>query len=119
MIATRIRVLVDLVSVALCGVSVALILANLSSPARPFAVLLATVVGTGWALSGWINLPDDAAYVGTMTIGLGFAVPIALGVLLVEAGYWHPQGEMAVLLGGAGVLNVLLLIRDARRLATR
>jgi hypothetical protein len=116
-VSTRaIRVLVDLVAAFVCGVSVALILANLSSPVRPYAVLIAAVLGTGWAIAGWIKLPDDAAYVATVTLGIGFAVPLGFGVILIESGSWHPVGDMAVLLACAGLLNLLQLVRDTRRL---
>jgi hypothetical protein len=113
--AARLRLLVDIVLTFLCGLAVVLILANLSSPARPFAVLIAAVLGSGWALSGWIRLPNDAAYVGTVALGIGFAVPLGLGVLLVESGSWHPLGDMAALIGTAGLVNLALLVRDARK----
>lgn len=116
MTASHVRVGIDLAATFVCALSVILIMADLTSPARPYAVLIAAVLGTGWALAGWLKLPDEAAYVGTVTLGIGFAVPIGLGVLLIESGYWHPLGDMAALIGAAGFLNFLQLLRDTRRI---
>lgn len=119
MTTARIRLVVDVVATYVCGLSVTLILADLSSPARPYVILVAAVLGTGWALSGWITLPADAAYIGAVTLGIGFATPLGLGVVLAEAGWWHPLGDMAALLGVAGLLNLALFVRDARKVVQK
>jgi hypothetical protein len=113
----RARLLADLAATAVCATAAILILAGLSTPARPFAVLGGLVLGTGWSLAGWIKLPNDAAYVTAVTLAIGVAIPMGAGVILVESSWWHPLGDAAALLCGAGVLNLLQCLKDFRRAA--
>jgi hypothetical protein len=112
--ASRLRLLTDLVATFVCGTAAVLILADLRSPARPYLVLFGLVIGSGWAVAGWIKLPSDAAYIGSVLLGAGLAVPLGVSVLLIEGGWWHPIGDAAVMLCVAGVLNLMQSVRDAR-----
>ena len=113
--ALRIRILADALTTFVCGLSLVLILARLGSPARPVLVLAGLVIGSGWALVGWIDLRDDFSYVAAITLAVGVAAPIAISVVLVESNWWHPVGDSAAILAGAAALNLGQLLRDGRK----
>jgi uncharacterized membrane protein AbrB (regulator of aidB expression) len=108
------RLLTDVIAAVVCTAGAAVILADVTSPLRAGIILIGLVLGTGWSLVGWIPLPRDAAYVGAVLLGVGFAVPIVVSVVMVEAGWWHPIGTVVVLLCAAAVLCAALTVRDLR-----
>lgn len=107
--ARTIRQVVDVLLGALCAVGAALVLADLASPARPAVVLVGLVLGSGWAVVGWIPLPDEVAYSGGLALAAGVAVPIAVSVVLVEGHWWHPVGASGAVLAVAAGLNLALV----------
>ena len=115
--AIRVRLIMDTLTTFVCAVALILVAGDLGSPARPAAVLIGVVIGSGWALAGWIKLPADTAYVATITLAIGCAVPLAIGVLLVESDWWHPIGDVAVILGVAAFVNLVQFVRDTRKVA--
>lgn len=103
-----------LVAAACAVVSLAgavIVLGGVSSPARPAIVLVGLVLGTGWSVVGWIRLPREVAYVASLTLAVGVAVPIILSILLVESGWWHPVGSSGALLATAAGVNAALIAR--------
>lgn len=98
-----------------CALGASLVFANAHSPLRPWVVLVGLVLGSGWAVVGWLDLALEAAFVGALTLGAGVAVPIALSIILVVGGWWHPIGASGALLVAAAAVNLLLGLRSAVR----
>lgn len=108
-----VRLLVSALAAAICAAGAVLVLAGVTSAARPAVVLAGLVLGTGWAITGWLRLPTEPAYIGSVTLGTGVAVPIALAIILVLSKYWHPVGASGALLAVAAVVNAALVLRYA------
>ncbi len=92
--------------VALAMVCVAagvMVLANSSSSVRPPLVLLGMVVGPGWALCGFVRLPDKTL-AWALALALGISINIAIGLLMIADDRWHPVGATIVLLFASAVV---------------
>lgn len=107
----RARALASVLTTLVAGTASALVFDQVASPARPVFVLVGLVLCTGWAVTGWLPLPDEAAYVGAVTFAIGVAIPIVVSVLLVRAHYWHPLGIAGALLVAAAAIDGALAVR--------
>lgn len=107
------RLLVAAVAGAISAAGAAMILANVSTPSRPYVVLIGLVLGSGWAVVGWLDLRPEPAYVGSITLAVGMAIPIAVSILLILSSWWHPVGVSGALLAVAAGVNLLLVVRHA------
>jgi len=108
-----VRLLIAAAAAAVSAAGAALVLAGVTSPARPYVVLVGLVLGSGWAVVGWLNLRPDAAYIGSLTLAVGVSVPIAVSILLVLSSWWHPVGVSGALLGVTAGVNLLLVVRHS------
>jgi hypothetical protein len=77
-------------------------------------VLIAVVLGIGWAAAGWVRT-RDIAYAGTLVLAAGVAIPMLVSLFFVEVHWWHPVGTAGVLLLAAALVNALYLVRRARQ----
>lgn len=110
-----VRLLVAVAATAVCAAGAAIVLAGVHTPARPYVVLVGLVLGTGWAVVGWLTLPQEAAYAGALVLGVGVSVPIAVSILLILSHWWHPVGASGALLAVAAGVNGVLIARSALR----
>jgi hypothetical protein len=110
-----VRLLVAVAAMAVCAAGAVIVLAGVHSPARPYVVLVGLVLGTGWAVVGWLSLPSEAAYAGALVLGVGVSVPIAVSILLVLSHWWHPVGVSGALLAVAAGVNGALIVRTILR----
>lgn len=108
------RLLAGLLLSVGCALAAAMTLADLRSPLRSGLVATMLVVGTGWAVTCWIDL-KEAAYAGTVALATGLSVLFLYALLFVEIGWWHPIGSVGALLVGAAVLNAGGTARDGLR----
>ena len=101
----------DAAALVLCAVGAALVLADVHTPLRPGVVAAALVVGTGWAATNWMDLPETAFAAG-VSLATGLSICFFFALLLVEIGWWHPVGSAGGLLVAGAVGNALALARD-------
>lgn len=111
------RALIDVVALAVCAAGSALALLDVRTPARPYVVLIALVLGIGWATTGWLRV-SEPAYAGTLVLAAGVSIPILVGVFFVEIHWWHPVAVAGVLLAAAAAGNVAALARDLARMGS-
>jgi hypothetical protein len=114
----NVKITVDVVVALLCAAASVVVLVDADSPVRPALVLVALVVGTGWAATCWIDL-DDVAFAATVALGTGLAGLFLYGLFFVEIGWWHPVGSAGVLLAVAAAVCVAAIARDATRETVR
>ncbi len=110
----KVRIAVDATVALLCVAASVVVLADVHSPARPALVLVALVVGTGWAATCWIDL-EDAAFAATVALATGLACLFLYGLFFVEIGWWHPVGSAGVLLAVTAAICAAATTRDATR----
>ena len=67
----------------------------------PFIILTGAVLGTGWALAGWLDT-RDAAYGASIAIAAGIALIILISIVSLEVAWWHPAVTVGVTLAAAG-----------------
>jgi hypothetical protein len=66
------------------------------------------VLGPGWAAAGFLRRAP-AAHVWLLTIGVGVAVTLLVGQIMVTTGFWRPD----LALYGITLLSVPFLLRHA------
>lgn len=89
--------LVDGIAAALCLVASIVVLTGTQGGLAAILVLTAVVLGSGWVLSG--SLPyRSPSFSVTLTLSVGIAVPIVVGMVCVGLGWWHPFGTVAAIL---------------------
>ena len=97
-----------------CGTAALLTLADIHTPVRSGLTVVALILGTGWAATCWIELPE-VAFATTITIAAGISILCFYALLFVEIGWWHPVGSVGALLIGAAVVNAAALTWDLYR----
>lgn len=107
-----IKMAVSLVMAALCALGAALVLSGSHSPLRPYVVVVALVLGTGWAATAWFDIAD-AAFAMTITLAVGLSVLFFFGLFFLEIHWWHPVGSIGLLLAVAAVPSLLAGAREA------
>jgi hypothetical protein len=68
--ARGIRLAVDVVTAAACLAGCVIVFNDVHTPMRPVLVLAALVLGSGWAICGWMDL-HEFAYAGAITVAAG------------------------------------------------
>jgi hypothetical protein len=66
------------------------------------------VLGPGWAAAGFLRRAP-AAHVWLLTVGVGMAVTLLVGQIMVSSGFWRPE----LALYAITVLSVPFLLRHA------
>ncbi len=89
-------------------------LADWHNAARPYVVLVALLVGTGWAIVGWIDVACEFSYLASVTLATGLGVAILLSICLVVLRWWHPAVSVGALLCVSTASNVCLAGRSVR-----
>jgi hypothetical protein len=108
------RLLADVLATLGCAVGAAMTLGDLHSPVRSGLIATMLVAGTGWAVTGWIDV-TETAYAATLALAAGLSVLFFYAVLFVEIGWWHPVGSVGALLAAAAALNAGAVVRDTLR----
>ena len=104
----------DAIALVLCAVGATLVLADVRTPIRPGLVAAALVVGTGWAATNWMDLPEAAFAVG-VSLATGLSICFFVALLFVEIGWWHPIGSTGALLIATAAVNALAIVWDLLR----
>jgi hypothetical protein len=104
--------------VACCLVSALLVLADVQIAARPPLTAFALTVGTGLAVTGWIQ-PSGAALFGALTLSTGTSIVLLVSLLAVEVQWWHPAITVAGLLIASAISIVGQLTRRSETAARR
>jgi hypothetical protein len=97
---------------ALCALGSALVLSGSHSALRSYVVVVALVVGTGWAATVWIDI-TDAAYAATITLAVGLSFMFFFALFFVEIHWWHPVGSIGLLLAITAVPSLAAGAREA------
>jgi len=108
------RLAIDVVATAACGLAALLTLANIHTPIRAGLTVASLVIGTGWAATNWIKV-NDAAFAATIVIAAGLSIVCFYARLFVEIGWWHPVGSTGALLIVAAAVNAMAIVRDLLR----
>jgi hypothetical protein len=108
------RLGIDVVAAAACGLAALLTLANIHTPIRAGLTIVALILGTGWAATCWITV-KDTAFAATIVIAAGLSIVCFYALLFVEIHWWHPVGSIGALLIVAAGVNVLAIVRDLLR----
>ncbi len=108
----NIKMVVSFVLAALCALGSALVLSGSHSHFRSPVVIVALVVGTGWAATAWFDI-TDAAYAATITLAMGLSIVFFFALFFVEIHWWHPVGSIGLLLAVAAVPSLVAGVREA------
>jgi hypothetical protein len=109
-----VRLGIDVVAAAACGLAALLTLANVHTPIRAGLTVVSLILGTGWAATCWITV-KDAAFAATIVIAAGLSIICFYALVFVEIGWWHPVGSTGALLIVAAAVNGMAIIRDLLR----
>lgn len=93
---------------AACAMSVTGVDTGVIGEARFFVTTFFLILGPGWAAAGFLRRAP-AAHVWLLTIGVGVAVTLLVGQIMVSTGVWRP----AFALYAITVLSVPFLLRHA------
>ena len=96
----------------LCALGASLVLSGSHSFIRPYVVVVALVVGTGWAATAWFDI-TDAAYAATITLAVGLSIVFFFALFFLEIHWWHPVGSIGLLLAFAAVPSLAAGAREA------
>jgi len=111
-----IRLAIDVLTSTACTAGFVVVLANFHTPVRSVLVLVALVIGCGWAVCGWMDLPEFA-YAIALTIAAGISLSMAVSMVAVELKWWHPNATVGVVLLLAAILNIAQTLGSLRRKA--
>jgi hypothetical protein len=109
-----IRIAVAAVLAVVCALSAFFTLADIHTPVRSGMTLAALIIGTGWAVTCWIDI-KDAAFAATIAVASGVSVFCFYALLFVEIHWWHPVGSVGALLIAAAVINAAGALRELLR----
>ena len=94
--------------VAACAFSVLGTTGGLLGEVRFFVTVGFLVLGPGWAAAGFLRRAP-AAHVWLLTVGVGMAVTLLAGQIMVSTGYWRPDHALYAITA----LSVPFLLRHA------
>lgn len=80
-----------------CAASAGCVGLQVGAELRAVLVLIGLTFGTGWAITGWLDIAS-VAYAGTVAVCVGAGVLIVSGMAFVEVHWWHPLAVSVVLL---------------------
>ncbi len=112
----RVHLIIDVVLSLTCTAAACVVLTDIHTPVRPILILVALVIGCGWAICGWLNLPDFG-YSAALTIATGISLWIAISMGAVELKWWHPAVTVGVGLILATLSNIAQVPGDSLRRA--
>ena len=108
------RVMVDLIALILCAAGSVFALSHARGPVAAFVILGGSVLGCGWAITGWIDT-RDAAYAASLAIAAGVALVMVVSLVSIELAWWHPVTVVGVVSAVAALGNCALSYRDTQR----
>jgi hypothetical protein len=94
--------------VAACVFNVMGITGGVLGTLRFVATVGFLVLGPGWAAAGFLRRAP-AAHVWLLTVGVGVAVTLLVGQIMVSSEYWRPDLALYIITG----LSVPFLLRHA------
>lgn len=103
-----VALLLVVAGVTACVMSVLNVTGGLLGDVRMVLTTLSLILGPGWAAAGFLRRAP-AAHVWLLTVGVGVAITLLAGQIMVSAGLWHP----AIALYGITALSVPFLLRHA------
>lgn len=93
---------------AACLFSLLGVIGGAAGDVRFYVTTAFLILGPGWAAAGFLRRAP-AAHVWMLTVGVGVAVTLLIGQVMVSTGFWQP----AIALYAVTVLSVPLLLRHA------
>lgn len=112
---TRARLARRVVAILLVVAGVLACLLNVLAVTGPFfgefrlvLTIAVFILGPGWAAAGFLRRAP-AAHVWLLTVGVGVAVTLLIGQIMVSTGAWHP----AIALYGVTAISIPFLLRHA------
>jgi hypothetical protein len=108
------RVIVDLIALILCAAGSVFALSHTHGPVAAFIILAGSVLGCGWAITGWIDT-RDAAYAASLAMAAGLALVMVVSLVSIELAWWHPVIVVGVMSAIAALGNGGLSYRDIQR----
>lgn len=89
---------------ALSGLTAALTLIDMPTPARLYLTVAFVILAPGWALTAYLRI-EQPALVWSASVSIGVALVLVVAQTMVSAGFWHPWAAMLALeLGTVGIL---------------
>ncbi|MFC4947689.1 hypothetical protein [Pseudonocardia sp. GCM10023141] len=103
-----IALLLVLAGIAACALCALGVTGGLLGDTRLYVTITFLILGPGWAAAGFLRRAP-AAHVWLLTFGVGVAVTLLIGQIMVSATFWQPQGALYLVT----VLSVPFLLRHA------
>jgi hypothetical protein len=100
-----------------CFVTAALIVLNVHTPVRTFAVLLFVGAAPGWALISYVNV-RHLSVTWISAVGLSLSVGLVVAQMLVLTHAWHPEAAVLGMVLATAVLLVHHVVRSRPRSAS-
>ncbi len=104
-----IRTGVAIIATVGCALAALLTLADIHTPIRSGLTLAALVLGTGWAVTCWVEL-KEIAFAATVAIATVLSILCFYALFFVEIGWWHPVGSIGALLIAAAAANAIAVV---------
>ncbi|GLY68923.1 DUF1616 domain-containing protein [Amycolatopsis taiwanensis] len=92
----RIRRITAYCMLAVCAMTVLMIVADFTNPVRTPVVLLFVLTVPGWSLISYVNV-RHLSVTWISAVGLSLSVCIVLAQFLVLTKFWHPEAALAIL----------------------
>ncbi len=103
-----VALLLVLAGIAACTFSALAVTGGAIGQIRFFVTTAFLILGPGWAAAGFLRRAP-AAHVWMLTLGVGVAITLLIGQIMVSTGVWQP----AVALYAVTVLSIPFLLRHA------
>lgn len=103
-----VAVLLVVAGIVACVFSVLGVTGGLLGDIRFYLTTAFLILGPGWAAAGFLRRAP-AAHVWMLTVGVGVAVTLLIGQIMVSTAFWQP----ALALYAVTALSVPLLLRHA------
>ncbi|HVV11404.1 hypothetical protein [Amycolatopsis sp.] len=95
---------------AVCFLTVVLILTNLTTPLRTLLVLVFVCTAPGWALISYVNV-RHVSVTWISAVGLSVSISLVLAQMLVLTHAWHPEAAVV----GMAFATAALLVHHVLR----
>jgi len=106
----RIRRITAYCLLAVCALTVLMIMLNLDTPVRVLLVLVLYTTAPGWALISYVNV-RHVSVTWISAVGLSISIGIVLAQIMVLTHAWHPESAVV----GTAIATAALLAHHVVR----